>query len=50
MVQEFSSILYPALCARFALAPSSQEASILIHSAYQESENAPRLPRSADVI
>ena len=42
--------IYQALCACFGLAPSSQEASILIRPAYQEPENAPRPPRSADVI
>ena len=39
-----------ALCACFGLAPSSSEASILIREAYQEPENAPRLPRNTDVI
>jgi hypothetical protein len=50
MIQEFSSILYPALCACFGLAPGSAEASVLIRPAYQEPENAPRPPRSTDVI
>ena len=45
-----STVIYQALCACFGLAPSSQEASVLIRSAYQEPENAPRPPRSADVI
>ena len=42
--------IYQALCACFGLAPSSQEASVLIRPAYQEPENAPRPPRSTDVI
>ena len=41
---------YKALCACFGLLPSSTEASVLIREAYQEPENAPRPPRSADVI
>ena len=50
MIQESGTILYSALCACFGLAPSSQEASVLIRPAYQEPENAPRPPRSTDVI
>jgi len=50
MNQEFSSILYSALCACFALLPNSQDASTLIREAYQEPENAPRPPRGTDVI
>ena len=42
--------IYQALCACFGLAPSSQEASVLIRPAYQEPENAPRPPRNTDVI
>ena len=42
--------IYKALCACFGLSPSSSDASILIRWAYQEPENAPRPPRSADVI
>ena len=42
--------IYKALCACFGLAPSSPEASLLIREAYQEPENAPRPPRSTDVI
>lgn len=42
--------IYKALCACFALSPSSTEASILIREAYQEPENSPRPPRSIDVI
>lgn len=42
--------IYNALCACFALQPSSDAASVLIRAAYQEPENAPRPPRSTDVI
>ena len=42
--------IYQALCACFALSPSSPDASALIREAYQEPENAPRPPRSTDVI
>ena len=42
--------LFSALCACFGLAPSSPEASALIREAYQEPENAPRPPRSANVV
>ena len=42
--------IYLALCACFGLNPSSPEASVLIRSAYQEPENAPRPPGNADVI
>ena len=45
-----NEVIYQALCACFGLAPGSAEASALIRSAYQEPENAPRPPRSADVI
>ena len=50
MSQDFNTILYSALCACFGLVPSSPEASVLICEAYQEPENAPRLPRNSDVI
>ena len=50
MNQEFSSILYSALCACFGLQSSSQEASALIREAVQEPENALRPPRRTDVI
>ena len=42
--------IYNALCACFGLSPSSADASVLIREAYQDPENAPRLPRSVDVI
>ena len=42
--------IYKALCACFGLPSSSSEASVLIREAYQDPENAPRLPRTADVI
>ena len=42
--------IYHALCACFALDPSSAAASVLIREAYQEPEPAPRLSRSANVI
>ena len=42
--------MYHALCACFGLTSSSTQASILIREAYQEPENAPRLPRNTDVI
>ena len=50
MSQEFSTILYAALCACFGLNPSSSEASVLLREAYQDPENAPRPPRNTDVI
>ena len=50
MSQDFSTILYSALCACFGLVPSSAEASVLIRESYQEPENAPRPPRNTDVI
>jgi hypothetical protein len=50
MIQESGTILYSALCACFGLAPASADASNLIRPAYQEPENAPRPPRSTDVI
>ena len=45
-----SDAIYRALCACFGLLPSSLQASVLIREAYQEPENAPRLPRNTDVI
>ena len=42
--------IYSALCACFGLSASSSEATVLIREAYQEPENAPRPPRSTDVI
>jgi len=42
--------IYQALCACLGLSPSSDAASTLIRQAYDEPENAPRPPRSADVI
>ncbi len=45
-----NSTIYAALCACFGLSPSSSDASILIREAYQDPENAPQPPRSADVI
>ena len=42
--------IYTALCSCFGLLPSAEEASTLIREAYQEPENAPRPPRSSDVI
>ncbi len=42
--------IYKALCACFGLAPASTEASVLIREAYQETENAPRPPRTTDVV
>ncbi len=42
--------IYQALCACLGLSPSSSDASLLIREAYQEPENAPQPPRSADVI
>ena len=42
--------IYRALCACLGLTPSSAEASALIREAWQEPENAPRPPRSTDVI
>ena len=50
MNQEFSTVLYSALCACFGLPPASAQASVLIREAYQEPENAPRPPRNADII
>ena len=50
MSLDFNTILYTALCACFGLSPSCSQASVLIREAYQEPENAPRLPRNADVI
>ena len=45
-----TTTIYQALCACFGLQPSSSDASILIREAYQDPENAPRPPRSANVI
>ena len=45
-----NDMIYKALCACFGLSPSSTEASALIREAYQEPENAPRPPRTADVV
>ena len=45
-----NTAIYNALCACFGLSPSSSDASTLIREAYQEPENAPQPPRSADVI
>ena len=42
--------IYQALCACFGLSPSSSDASVLIREAYQEPENAPRPPRTTDVV
>ena len=42
--------IYSTLCACFGLSASSSEAAVLIREAYQEPENAPRPPRSTDVI
>ena len=42
--------IYNALCACLGLSPSSEEASVLIREAYQEPENAPRVPRNTDVV
>ena len=50
MNQQFRTGLYNAQCACFGLSPSSSDASVLIREAYQEPENAPRPPRSTDVI
>ena len=50
MNQEIRTALYSALCACFGLPPSSAQASVLIRESYQEPENAPRPPRTADVI
>ena len=45
-----SETIYNALCACFGLQPSSAAASVLIREAYQEPENAPQPPRTADVV
>ena len=50
MSQELGTTIYSALCACFGLSPSSSQASALIREMYQEPENSPRPPRSADVI
>ena len=42
--------IYKTLCACFGLSPSSVDASTLIRESYQNPENAPRPPRSTDVI
>ena len=45
-----NTIIYNAICACFGLPPGSQDASILSREAYREPENAPRPPRTADVV
>ena len=45
-----TAIIYQALCTCLGLPSSSAQASALIREAYQEPENAPRPPRSTDVI
>ena len=45
-----NDVIYNALCACFGLSSSSDAASVLIRQAYQEPENAPRPPRSTNVI
>ena len=50
MNQEFSTVIYSALCACFGLQTGSAGASVLIREAYAEPENAPRPPRNTDVI
>ena len=50
MEPEISMALFSAVCACFALSPSSSEAAVLIREAYQEPDNAPRPPRNTDVI
>ncbi len=45
-----NSSIYNVICACLGLSPSSSDASILIREAYQDPENAPQPPRSADVI
>ena len=50
MNQEFSTVIYSALCACFGLQQDSSRASVLIREAYTEPENAPRPPRNTDVI
>ena len=45
-----TTTIYHALCACLGLSPASSEASVLIREAYQEPENAPQPPRTADVI
>ena len=45
-----NEILYQALCACLGLSPASEDASVLIREAYQEPENAPRVPRNTDVV
>jgi len=42
--------IYRALCACLGLQSSSMQAPVLIREAYREPENAPRPPRSADVV
>ena len=50
MNQEFSTVIYSALCACFGLRPDLSRASALIREAYAEPENVPRPPRNTDVI
>ena len=50
MNQEFSTIIYSALCACFGLQQDSSGASVLIREAYAEPENAPRPPRNTNVV
>ena len=45
-----TAIIYQTLCTCLGLPSSSAQASALIREAYQEPENAPRPPRSTDVI
>ncbi len=45
-----NEVIFQALCACLGISSSSQDASLLIREAYQEPENTPRPPRSADVI
>ena len=42
--------IFDALCACLDLSPDSREAAALIHEAYAEPENAPRPPRTRNVI
>ena len=48
--QAACTALFAALCACLNLDNTSEEASVLIREAYQESEPAPRPPRSANVV
>ena len=42
--------IFDAFCACLGLGRDSREAAALIHEAYAEPENAPRLPRNRNVI